>query len=116
MMTTQEIASRLVSLCRTGQFVQAEEELYGPEIVHIEVDEIEFKGFQNVLTKEKQFLEKLESKPLIRVSEPIVAGDFFSISMYMEINHKELGRKKLDEIIIYKVNKDRKSTRLNSSH
>ena len=32
-MTTQEVANRLVELCRTGQILQAQEELYGETIV-----------------------------------------------------------------------------------
>ena len=103
-MTTQEVAKRLVELCRNGEFVKAEEELYGANIVHVEANGQEFKGFEDVLLKEKQFLEKLENKPLGKVSEPLVAGDFFSISMHMEILHKELGSKIMDEIIVYKVN------------
>ena len=103
-MTTQEIADRLTILCQNGEFVQAEEELYGPNTLHIETDGQEFKGLDNLLLKEKQFLEKLENKPLIKVSEPIVAGDYFSLSMHMEINHKELGHKIMEEIVIYKVN------------
>ncbi len=103
-MTTQEIAKRLVILCREGAFVQAEEELYGSTIVHVETTGQEFKGFNDVLLKEKQFLEKLENKPLVKVSEPIVAGDFFSISMHIEFTHQERGHKMIDEVIIYKVN------------
>ena len=102
-MTTQEVASRLVQLCQNGEFVEAEEELYGPNIIHVEANGTEFKDFDAVLLKEKQFLEKLEYKPLIKISEPIVAGDYFSISMHMEFTHKELESKTIDEIIVYQV-------------
>jgi hypothetical protein len=102
-MTTQEIANRLIKLCRNGEFVKAEEELYGPDIIHVEANGKEFKGFENVLLKEKEFMEKLKASPLVKISEPLVAGDYFTIRMYMEFNHKELGSKTVDEIIIYKV-------------
>ena len=103
-MTTHEVADRLVYLCRNGEFVKAEEELYSPYTLHIEADGEEFKGIDNLLLKEKQFLEKLENKPVIVISDPIVAGNFFSVNMHMEINHKEIGNKSLDEIVIYEVN------------
>ena len=35
-MTTQEVADRLVELCRQGEFVQAVQELYSDDIVSIE--------------------------------------------------------------------------------
>ncbi len=103
-MTTQEVAERLVFLCRNGEFVQAEEELYSQNVIHIETDGQEYKGIDNLLLKEKQFLEKLENKPVIKVSDPIVAGNFFFVNMHLEIILKELGNKILDEIIIYEVN------------
>jgi len=102
-MTTQEIANRMVHLCRNGEFVNAEEELYDANIVHVEANGTEFKGFDAVLSKEKHFLKKLEGKPVIRVSEPIVAGDFFTLGMHMEFSHSELGAKILDEIVVYQV-------------
>jgi hypothetical protein len=104
-MTTQEVANKLIQLCQNGEFVKAEQELYGSNIVHIEANGEEFNGFEVVLLKEKQFLEKLEKKPVVKVSEPIVTNDFFTIGMHMEFIHKELGSKIIDEIIVYKVNK-----------
>jgi hypothetical protein len=83
--------------------VKAELELYGQDVVHVETTGQEFKGFDIVLMKEKQFLEKLQDKPLIKVSEPLVAGDYFSISMYMKFVHSELGPRNIEEIIVYKV-------------
>ena len=35
-MTTQQVASRLVELCRNGQIAQAMEELYAEDIISIE--------------------------------------------------------------------------------
>ena len=37
-LTTQEVANRLVSLCREGKFVDAIQELYAPLVVSIEPD------------------------------------------------------------------------------
>lgn len=35
-MTTQQVANRLIELCRKGQIQQAQEELYGETMVSIE--------------------------------------------------------------------------------
>ena len=103
-MNTHEIANRLVELCRKGDFVEAEIELYDANIIHIEIDNQEFKGFNDVLLKEEQFLAKLKTKPLIEVSDPIVAGKYFTIRMFMQCEHEERGAFTIEEIIIYKVN------------
>jgi hypothetical protein len=102
-MTTQQVADRLVELCRKGEFVRAEQELYGPNIVHVEFDGKEFTGYETVLQKEVQFLAKLKAEPTVEVSDPIVAGDYFTIRMYMHCEHEDRGKININEIIIYKV-------------
>ena len=51
-MTTQQVANRLVDLCRKGQIVQAIEELYDNDIVSVEPEYAPVKsakGKKNVL-------------------------------------------------------------------
>jgi hypothetical protein len=102
-MTTTEVANRLVELCGAGEFLQAEKELYATEIVHVETDGKEFKGFETVYAKEEEFLKQLKSTPQVKVSDPIVAGSYFSIRMEMAFNHNIRGEVALQELIIYKV-------------
>ena len=102
-MNTTEIANRLVELCRKNEFVQAERELYAADIVHIEVDGTEFKGFDDVLQKEIQFLEQLKSAPVTEVSDPLVAGNYFTIRMRMQCEHNQRGKMDMDELLLYKV-------------
>jgi hypothetical protein len=102
-METTKIANRLVELCRKGEFVQAEQELYGADIVHIEVDGKEFKGFDEVLQKEVQFLAGVTSPITIEVSEPLVASSYFSIRMHIQCEHNQRGTMDMDELLMYKV-------------
>ena len=37
------------------------------------------------------------------VSDPVVAGDFFSCSMMVDLTTKEQGRNKMEEICVYEV-------------
>lgn len=102
-MTTQDVATRLIHLCRNGEFVKAEEELYWQDVIHIEANGEKFEGISNLILKEKQFLEKLTEKPVVKISDPIIAGNFFAISMHLEFMHKETGPGIFDEVLVYKV-------------
>ncbi|WP_184549804.1 SnoaL-like domain-containing protein [Mucilaginibacter sp. FT3.2] len=106
-METSEIAIRLVELCRKNEFVQAEKELYASTIVHIETDGTAFKGIDDVLQKEINFLKQLKLLPVTQVSEPLVAGNYFTIRLQMQCDHNERGKIDLDELLVYKVANDK---------
>lgn len=106
-MTTQDVANRLVELCRQGQFSQAFEELYGDDIVSIEPDGYPagtLKGKEAVRAKEQQFNDSVEEFHNNEVSEPLVAENFFTVSMKMDITFKGAPRTSMEEICVYNVN------------
>jgi hypothetical protein len=102
-METLEIALRLAELCRKNEFVQAEKEFYAADIIHTEADGTTFKGIDEVMQKEVQFLQQLKSPPVTQVSEPLVAGNYFSVRMQMQCEHNQRGKIDLDELLVYKV-------------
>lgn len=105
-MTTQEVANRLVELSRQGQSAQAYKELFHPNAVAIEPEGApnqHTEGLEALLAKDKQFGEGLEAMHDSKVSDPIVAGNYFSVSMYLDATFKEHGRMKMDEICLYEV-------------
>ena len=103
MKNTGEVAERLIELCGNNEFLRAEQELYDENVIHIEINGQEFKGFDEVLLKEKQFLENLVNKPVVKISEPIISGDYFSVRMQMEADHKQNGHRSMDELIVYRI-------------
>jgi hypothetical protein len=102
-METSEIALRLAELCHKNEFVRAEKELYAADIVHTEADGTVFKRIDEAMQKEVEFLGQLKSPPVIRVSEPLVAGNYFTIRMQMQVDHHQRGKIDLDELMVYKV-------------
>ena len=80
-MTTQEVANRLVSLCREGKFVDAIQELYAPHVVSIEPEggpgPSRVEGFEQVIDKSIEFGRSLEKVHSMSISEPVVADAFF---------------------------------------
>lgn len=106
-MTTQEVANKLVEYCRKGDFDGAIQELYAPGIVSIEpagspTERVE--GIEAVIQKGKQFTEMMEQVHSTEVSEPVVAENFFSCSMIMDVTFKGApGPTKMEEICLYQV-------------
>jgi hypothetical protein len=102
-MTTQQIATRLVELCRTGQNTKAQEELYHPEeIVSIEPAS-SVKGMAAIKEKAKQFQSVIKEIHSVTVSDPIIQGNFFSLAMTMDVTYQDGNRQNLAEICVYQV-------------
>lgn len=105
-MTTQEIANRLVALCRTGQHDNAYKELFAENAVGVEPEKWGIpnaEGMEALLAKSKKWAEDMVEMHSSTVSEPIVAGDYFSISMALDITTKSRGRSQMEEICLYEV-------------
>ena len=107
-MNTQQIAKRLVELCRAGQSADAQKELYAKDAISIEPREMpgsprEVKGLVAILDKGKRFDEQLEQVHAAHTSEPMVAGDFFTVSFALDCTMKGRGRIELEDIGVYRV-------------
>jgi hypothetical protein len=105
-MTTQEVANRLVELCRMGQFIEAIEELYHEDILSIEPEGNPIgtvSGIETVKQKTRQFNEMVEEHHGGEISDPMVAENFFSVSMKMDVTFKGAPRNVMEEICVYNV-------------
>ena len=102
-MTTATVASRLIELCTEGKFIQAQNELYDTNIKRIDPDGSVSQGKSNMNAKEEQFLNSLDNIQRIAFSEPLIAGNYFSVTLTMEIEIKNVGYKKFEEICVYQV-------------
>ena len=105
-MKTEHIADRLVELCRAGKFEEAQEELYADDAVSIEPDGAPMEsveGLQAIQEKGRQFMQTIEAVHEVDVSEPLVAGSWFSVSMKLDVTMKDRGRVSMDEICVYEV-------------
>jgi len=106
-MTTQEIANKLVEYCRQGQYDKCYAELYSPEIVSIEPKGAQMEvvhGFDGIAKKGKVWQESMVEMHGNSVGDPIVNGNFFSLSMTMDATFQApVGREKMEEICVYEV-------------
>jgi hypothetical protein len=107
-MTTAEIANRLSELCKQGQFEQAQKELFADDAVSIEPHgtpafDKETKGLDAIIQKGHKWSEMVTAYHGMKVSEPLIAGDCFALTMWMSVTMKEGGRMDMTELCLYKV-------------
>jgi ketosteroid isomerase-like protein len=105
-MNTQQVAEKLVQLCREGKNMDAINELYGDNIVSLEAKGSPMErteGKEAVIGKSQYWYSTVEEIHGGEVSEPIVSGNFFTVSMHMDVTYKEGGRMPMHEIAVYEV-------------
>jgi SnoaL-like protein len=106
-MTTNEIAALLVDMCRNGKVEEAKEELFAPDIISIEPVEgtlpREAKGMDAIRKKAQAFISMVENFYDSKISDPIVAGDYFTLSWETDLQMKGEDRKTNIELCVYKT-------------
>ena len=107
-MTTQEIANRLVELCRKGDFETAQTDLFSEDAMSIEpyatpAFEKETKGMEAIKEKGEKWNSMVQEVHGITVSDPLVATNSFSCTMRMNVTMKEGGPMDMTELCVYEV-------------
>ena len=107
-MSVNEIAARLVELCRQGKFETAQRELFAQDAVSVEpystpAFEKETNGLDAIIEKGNRWDEMVLETHSLTVSEPLVAGNCFACSLRMDLTMKEQGRMEITELCVYQV-------------
>jgi ketosteroid isomerase-like protein len=102
-----EIASRMSELFKQNQWQQAQEELFADDCESIEPPHAPglqtVKGLQAIKQKGEMFQSMIEEMHGGWVSEILVAGNYLTCAMGMEVTMKGVGRINMDEVCVYKV-------------
>jgi len=107
-MTTKEVADTLVSLCSKGQFHEATESLYSPDIVSMEAGappggSRESKGIDAVRAKGEWWTSNHDVHS-VAVEGPLVAGSHFAVTFKLDVTFKPENRRfTMEEVALYKV-------------
>ena len=105
-MNTQQIATRLVQLCRENKNIDAINELYSDDIISKEPKGSHWeltKGKAAVIAKNEEWINSLKEMHGEEISEPLIAGNFFSVSMYFDATYKDYGRMAMTELCVYEI-------------
>src|ERR1051325_7255488 len=114
-MSTDEVAKKLVELCRKGSWRDAVNSLYANDIVSVEPRPMEgmpaeMRGLDQVRGKTKWFLDAHEVHSS-KISDPFVARDTFAVKFDIDVTDKaSKKRMQMSELGVYKV-KDGKVAR-----
>lgn len=105
-MNTQEVADKLVQLCREGKHAEAIDELYADNVVSKEPKGSPMElteGKKAVKNKTIQWEESVEEIHSASCSDPIVADNHFAIVMDIDATYKGHGRMAMSEVCVYRV-------------
>ena len=106
-MNAQEVASRLVQLCREGKNVEAINELYDDDIVSIEPEGSPMAGKTvgkpAVLESTNRWFDSVEQLHSVEISDPLVSDGYFACTMKIDATYKEHGRNVMNELCVYQV-------------
>jgi hypothetical protein len=113
-MTTQEAAARYHELANQRKFIEIQDTLYDADVVCQEPEKaasmgmaIFTNGLEAVKAKGNARRATIETVHSYSCSEPIVAGDFFSVVLKQEVTFKGKPRIALEEIGIFHVKNDK---------
>jgi SnoaL-like domain len=107
-MTTEQISRQLVDLCRKGDFEIAQKNLFARDAISIEPFatpefEKETKGLAAIEEKGRKFQSMVEKIYSLKVSDPLVAGNSFAVTMEFDSKMKGHDREVMSELCVYEV-------------
>ncbi|WP_420320968.1 SnoaL-like domain-containing protein [Flagellimonas sp.] len=104
-MTTQEVADKLVNLCREGKHQEAYG-LYADDAVSVEMAGVPnevTQGIDNILKGFEQWAESVEERHGGTVGDPVVMDNHFVVPMTSDVTFKGMGRCNMQELCMYQV-------------
>lgn len=105
-MNTIDVAKKLIRFCRDKKHRKAVEELYADNCVSREMpgtpDEF-VEGKAAIIKKNNTWFESVKEFHECEVSDPIVAGNFFSCLMTLDVTFYGRKRMQLEEVCVYEV-------------
>ena len=105
-MNTNEVALQWANMCKEGKNLECIEQLYADNVVCKEMPGMPGEitsGKQNIWNKSKEWLENMEAFHASSISEPVVAGNFFTAKMSFDCTFKDRGRQQMEEVCVYEV-------------
>ena len=111
-MSTEDVAMRLVELCKGSEWKKAVDDLYAKDIVSVEPRQVanmpaEMRGIDQVRGKNDWWENNMEVHDS-KVSGPFVAGDTFVVRFDIDATDKNSKKRmQMSEVGIYTVKNDK---------
>lgn len=104
-MSTQEVADKLVSLCREGKYDEAYG-LYADDAISIEMPGVpneRTEGLDNIIKGYQEWASNIKEAHGGTVGDPIVVANHFVVPMTSDVTFKQGGRVNMEELCMYQV-------------
>lgn len=106
-LTVQQVANRFFELAQHGEFEQIHSELFSDDASSIEPQNAggmqSVQGLDAIAKKQVSWNEMTEEIHGVRVTEPQVAGNFFTCTISLDVTLKGQERSRMDEVAVYEV-------------
>ncbi|MGF6849150.1 hypothetical protein QFZ51_004385 [Chitinophaga sp. W3I9] len=106
-MTTQEVAARFNELAQQELWFEIQDEFFADHVKSIDPPHSLYfgyaEGIADVRKKGKDFVSKIRDVHGAHTTEPVVAGNYFSVGRNMDVTVEGFGRIQIDEIMLYEV-------------
>lgn len=105
-MTIQETAEKFVQHLRDGKFIDAIEDFYADNIVSYEMPgapQEKTEGKAEVKNKSVEWEASVQNINSSEISDPLIAGNFFTVTIKMDVDFRERGQMLFEEIAVYEV-------------
>lgn len=106
-LTTAEVAARFIELCRQDKFYEVQTEMYADNCISIEPNDFllpkTVEGLSEILKKSQLFESLVEEVHGRIISDPVIGGDYFTVSWSADMTFKGKERFTMEEICVYKV-------------
>ena len=111
MMTTQQVASRYCELAKQNKWPEILDELCSQDLVNKEPEHVAARGVQTVTkgvpdvkAKGEANRARIEEIHSQQCSEPLVAGNFFTVALTRDITFNGMPRMYMEEIGVFELN------------
>lgn len=109
--TTQEVADRYHALATQRKWFEIQDALFAEDVRSVEPADAPIRyrylrsaeGKANVRKKAEEWVSRVEAVHKMYFSEPVVGGNYFSLAWGIDADVAGIGRRKIDEIMIYEV-------------
>lgn len=107
-MTTQQIADRLVQLCRKGDYDTVYQELFDKDVVSVwpawSPEATPTQGLDELIAKGAKWQDMMEEFKWGWTGDPIIAGNHFAVAMGFECIYKwQTTSSKEEELVVYTI-------------
>ena len=110
-MTTQDVANRSHELAKQGKWFEIQDELFADDVRSVEPADAPSRyrylrsaeGKANVRKKAEEWVSRVETLYSSYFTEPVVGGNYFALGWGIDADVAGLGRKTIDEIMLYEV-------------